>query len=103
MLKIRTSSPAPAAENENAEEPAVNEPPVPTTSSADINTALDDLEKMKQIEGQSDLEFAKNQAIDIEEKATKSFSALDRLISKAESAQLAMESQRQQMKNYLKK
>lgn len=102
-MRIRTASPAPAAESESAETSTVPHEPVPTTSSSDINTALDDLEKMKEIEGQSDLEIVKNQAIDIEEKATKSLSALDRLISKAESAQMAMESQRQQMKSYLKK
>lgn len=97
LLKIRTGSPAPG---EGSQEQG-NE--APSTSGGDINTALDDLDKMKEIEGQSDLQFAKNQAIDIEEKATKNLSALDRLISKAENAQLAMENQNKQMRSYLKK
>lgn len=100
-MKIRTASPAPA-EGESAVAAAPVAEPVPTTSS-DINSALDNLETMQQVEGQTDLEFAKGQATEIEEKARTNFSALDRLISKAESATAAMESQRQQMKNYLKK
>lgn len=102
MLKIRTASPAPAEGEAAAASVPVPAEPVPTTSS-DINTAIDDLETMKHIEGQSDLEFAKGQASEIEEKARTNFSALDRLLSKAESATAAMESQRQQMKSYLKK
>lgn len=102
FLKIRTASPAPA-EGEAAAAPApVPAEPVPTTSS-DINSGLDNLERMQQIEGQTELEFVKDQMIENEEKAKTNLSALDRLLSKAESATAAMESQRQQMRNYLKK
>jgi hypothetical protein len=96
LLKIRNASPAPGENSDGNNEPSTSAP-------SDINTALDDLEKMKEIEGQSDAQFAKNQAIDIGEKATKNLSALDRLIAKAETAQLAMESQNKQMREYLKK
>lgn len=94
-MKIRTGSPAPpedrgAAANGQA----------PTSS---INGALDDLDQMKEVQQQSDVQFAKNQVQDISQKASKNLDALDRLINKAENAQMSMESQNQQMKKYLKK
>ena len=94
MLRIRTGSPAPP------EDRAAPNGQVPSCS---INDALDDLDKMKEVQQQSDVQFAKKQVQDISQKASKNLDALDRLINKAETAQISLESQNQQMKKHLKK
>jgi hypothetical protein len=94
LLKIRTGSPAPPEERGTANGQA---------PSCSINGALDDLDKMKEIEQQSDIQFVKNQTQDISQKASKNLDALDRLINKAETAQISLESQNQQMKKHLRK
>lgn len=93
MLKIRTGSPAPPESRDEA-----NGQP-----SSSINDALDDLDKMKEVNMESDIQFAKRQTQDIAQKAGKNLDALDRLINKAESAQISLENQNQQMKSYLRK
>ena len=94
MLKIRSDSPSrdEASTSDNG-----------GGKRGSINDALDDLETMKNIEGQSDLQFAKNTAIDINQQVSKNFDALDSLINKAESAELSLQRQNKQMKSYLKK
>jgi outer membrane protein OmpA-like peptidoglycan-associated protein len=94
-LKIRTGSPAPPEDRAGS---ANGQAP-----SSSINDALEDLDQMKEVQQQSDIQFAKNQAADITQKASKNLDALDRLINKAENAQMSLESQNQQMKKYLKK
>lgn len=94
LLKIRTGSPAPG------DGPSGSNGQAPTSS---INDALDDLDEMKRVEQQSDLQFAKGQAQDISQKASKNLDALDRLISKAETAEISLQRQNQQMKGLLRK
>lgn len=64
---------------------------------------MDDLDKMKQVEQQSEWEFAKAEAQDIKQKTAKKFDALDSLLAKTEKAELSMQHQNQQMKSYLRK
>jgi hypothetical protein len=94
LLRIRTGSPAPGdgPSNSNGQAPSCN-----------INDALDDLDEMKRVEQQSDMEFAKGQAQDISQKASKNLDALDRLINKAETAEISLQKQNQQMKGLLRK
>lgn len=96
-MKIRTGSPAPP---ENRDDPSTSNGQVPVSS---VNDALENLDEMKNIEGQSDLQFAKQQAQDIQGKATKNLDALDRLINKAEQAEVSLKNQNQQIKNFLRK
>lgn len=92
MLRIRTGSPAPPENRGNGAAPTCS-----------INDALDDLDHMKEVNEQSDLQFVKSQTQDISQKAGKNLDALDRLIGKAETAQISLEKQNQEMKSYLKK
>lgn len=93
MLRIRTGSPAPPDQAEANDQ-------VPSSS---INGALDDLDKMKNAEMQSELQSAKKQMEVIGQKAAKNLDALDRLIDKTETAQMSLDSQNQQMKKHLRK
>ena len=93
MLRIRSGSPAPPeASASNGQAP-----------SSSINDALDDLDKMKEVQVQSDIQFAKGQVQEIGQKASKNLDALDRLLAKTEQAETSMQHQNQQMKNYLRK
>lgn len=58
---------------------------------------------MKEIEQQSDLQFAKNEVTDLSQKVSKNLSSLDKLISKAESAEITLHNQNQQVKSLLRK
>ncbi|CAO1383220.1 unnamed protein product [Diamesa hyperborea] len=93
LLKIRSDSPS----RDEASTSANGE-----AKRGSINDALDDLETMKNVEAQSDLQFAKNAAIDINHQVSKNFDALDSLINKAETAELSLQRQNKQMKSYLK-
>lgn len=95
MLKIRSDSPA----RDEASTSAANG----EAKRGSINDALNDLETMKNVEEQSDLQFAKNTVIDINQQVSKNFDALDSLINKAESAELSLQRQNKQMKSYMKK
>lgn len=97
LLKYRSGSPAPSEERRSS---ASNDNEGPSTS---INTALDTLDKMQDIEQQSDAQFAKNEAIDISQKVTKNLGALDRLFARAESAEISLNNQNKQMKSLLRK
>jgi hypothetical protein len=92
LLKYRSSSPAPSDDQAGT-----------SNGQSSINDALDNLEQMKKVEQQSDMQFAKGQAQDISQKASKNLDALDRLISKAETAEISLQHQNQQMKGYLRK
>lgn len=94
LLKIRSGSPAP----ENRGEGPNGEAP-----SCSINGALDDLDHMKEVKMQGDLDFVKAQTQEISQKTDKNLDALDRLIDKAQTAQISLEKQNQQMKTYLRK
>ena len=94
LLKIRSGSPAPPQDRKSSTEN------VPTTS---INDALEDLDKMKETQLQSDVEFAKKEMEDVTKKAAKKFDALDSLLAKAEKAELSMQHQNKQMKDVLRK
>lgn len=58
---------------------------------------------MKEVQQQSDMQFVKSQAQDINQKVAKNFDALDSLLAKAESAELSLQHQNKQMKGYLRK
>lgn len=58
---------------------------------------------MKETEQMSDMQFAKKQAQDINQKVTKNFDALDSLLAKAESAEISLQNQNKQMKGMLRK
>ena len=98
LLKIRTSSPArsesgqPEQSSENSEQ----------ATSSNINDALDNLEKMKEVQEQSDVKFAKNQAIDISTKINKNMDALDSLLMKSEKAEMSLQHQNKQMSKFLR-
>lgn len=92
LLKIRTGSPAPERKGSSDQAPSTS-----------INDALEDLDKMKEVEQQSDVEFVKKEVEDISKNAAKKFDALDSLLAKTEKAEISMQHQNQQMKNYLRK
>ncbi|CRK86614.1 CLUMA_CG000451, isoform A [Clunio marinus] len=95
LLKIRSGSPAPSEDRgstSNGQAPTSN-----------INDAIETLDQMKEVEGQSDIQFAKKQSQDINQKVSKNLDALDRLISKAENAELSLQHQNKQMKGFLNK
>lgn len=95
LLRIRTGSPAPSEDRASTSSHEV--------PSCSINNALDDLDKMKDVQNMSDLQFAKKEVSDFNSKATKNISALDSLLAKTEKAQMSMEHQNQQMKSHLRK
>lgn len=92
MLKIRTGSPAPERKASSEHEPSTS-----------INDAIEDLDKMKEVQQQSDIEFVKKEVQDITQKTAKKFDALDSLLAKTEKAEISMQHQNQQMKSYLRK
>lgn len=94
-MRIRTGSPAPSEDRASSSADAA--------PSCSINEALDTLDQMKEVEQQSDYQFAKKQVQDINSKISKNTDALDRLLSKAENAELSMEHQNKQMKSHLRK
>ncbi|CAG9809304.1 unnamed protein product [Chironomus riparius] len=98
LLRSRTSSPAPPENRQAQDQPAPNGD-APSTS---INDALDNLDKMKEVNNQSDYEFAKNQTIDIASKVSKNMDALDSLIARSEQAEMSMQNQNKQMKKFLR-
>lgn len=57
---------------------------------------------MKEIEQQSDMQFAKNQSIDISSKINKNMSALDSLLAKSEQAEISLQQQNKQMSKFLR-
>ena len=57
---------------------------------------------MKEIEQQSDMEFVKNQSIDIGTKINKNMSALDSLLAKSEKAEISLQQQNKQMSKFLR-
>jgi len=57
---------------------------------------------MKEVNNQSDLEFARNQKIDIASKVSKNNDALDSLLAKSERAEIAMQQQNKQMSKFLR-
>lgn len=73
------------------------------TSKNSINDALDNLDQMKEVQQQSNMEFMKQQVEGINHKTEKNLDALDRLLSKTESAELTLQHQNQQIKSYLRK
>lgn len=101
-MKIRTASPARAeSANQGEQQP---QPPndEATTSSGNIDSALDNLDKMKETQLQSDVEFAKNQTIDISSKINKNMDALDSLLAKSERAEISLQQQNKQMSKFLR-
>ena len=57
---------------------------------------------MKEVNNQSDLEFARNQKIDIASKISKNNDALDSLLAKSERAEISMQQQNKQMSKFLR-
>jgi hypothetical protein len=101
LLKIRSASPAPgdAAAASSSDNQTSSNGGAPSTS---INTALDDLEKMKEVNQQSDYKFAKNQVLDISSKINKNNDALDSLLAKSERAEIALQQQNKQVSKFLR-
>ncbi len=57
---------------------------------------------MKEVQEQSDVKFAKNQAIDISSKINKNMDALDSLLMKSEKAEMSLQHQNKQMSKFLR-
>lgn len=57
---------------------------------------------MKEVQQQSDVKFAQNQAIDISSKINKNMDALDSLLAKSERAELSLQQQNKQMSKFLR-
>jgi hypothetical protein len=95
LLKIRSSSPAPAdkSQQQSSSSPA---------HKSSINDALDNLDKMKEVQQQSDVKFVKDQAFDIASKVNKNNDALDALLAKSERAELSLQQQNKQMSKFLR-
>ncbi|XP_070490322.1 uncharacterized protein [Chironomus tepperi] len=99
LLRSRTSSPAPP-DNRQAQD---NQPaPNGDAPSTSINDALETLDQMKEVNNQSDAEFAKNQKIDIASKVSKNMDALDSLLAKSERAEMSLQHQNKQMSKFLR-
>jgi hypothetical protein len=96
-LKIRTASPAPSEDRVAAESTSNGDAPA-----GSINEALDNLDQMKEVNQQSDVKFAKNQAIDITSKINKNMDALDSLLMKSEKAEISLQQQNKQMSKFLR-
>lgn len=93
-MRIRTASPAPSedgASTSNGQAPQ-----------SSINDALDNLDEMKLVESQSNVQFAKGQAQNINQKLGKNLDALDSLLAKADRADIALQQQNKQLKGLLK-
>lgn len=95
MLRIRTASPA--RSESGAEQSTSNGE---ASTSANINDALDNLDKMKEI--QSGVKTTQNQAIDITSKLNKNMDALDSLLAKSERAEISLQQQNKQMSKFLR-
>lgn len=57
---------------------------------------------MKEVDSQSDVQFAKNQTIDITSKISKNMDALDSLLMKSEKAEMSLQHQNKQMSKFLR-
>jgi hypothetical protein len=57
---------------------------------------------MKEVNNQSDFQFAKNQTIDIASKISKNNDALDSLLAKSERAEMSLQHQNKQMSKFLR-
>lgn len=57
---------------------------------------------MKETQQQTNLQYAKKQALDINQKVRKSLGGLDRLLAKTEQAEVALQNQNQEMDELLK-
>jgi hypothetical protein len=57
---------------------------------------------MKEVNNQSDTEFARNQKIDIASKVSKNMDALDSLLAKSERAEMSLQHQNKQMSKFLR-
>lgn len=99
LLRSRTSSPAPPDNRQAQDNQQASNGDVPSTS---INSALDNLDQMKEVNNQSDAAFARNQAIDISSKVSKNMDALDSLLAKSERAEMSMQHQNKEMKKFLR-
>lgn len=96
-MKIRSGSPAPPDRAASDAPPPSNEP-----STSSINNALDNLDEMKETQQQTNLQYAKQQALDINQKVRKSLGGLDRLLAKTEQAEVSLQNQNQQLEDILK-
>lgn len=70
--------------------------------SASIDGALGTLDAMKNEAAQSDVQVVRKSAGDMQQKMSCQFDALDSMLSKAESAEYAMNQQNRDMKRMLK-
>ncbi|KAG5672159.1 hypothetical protein PVAND_002312 [Polypedilum vanderplanki] len=102
LLKIRSSSPAPAASTESTTTSSDNQTSSTNeeTPVASMNNAIDKLEKMKEVIQQT--EATKNQEIDISSKINKNMDALDSLLMKSERAEISLQQQNKQMSKFLR-
>lgn len=98
LLKIRTASPARSESSQQDPPPTSHE----AGTSSNLNSALDNLDRMKEIKQQSDVQFAKNQTIDISSKINKNMDALDSLLAKSERAEMSLQHQNKQMSKFLR-
>ncbi|XP_059607588.1 uncharacterized protein LOC132255528 [Phlebotomus argentipes] len=92
LLKIRPGSAAGEASGEATGE----------TSQGDINDALDTLDTMRDNAAKTDTQEIRETSLNIQQKMTSQFGALDSLLNKAETAQLSMEQQNKEMKKFLR-
>lgn len=74
------------------------------STTADINQALDNLDNMQHQEGQPVIptEKIRQAKLDLDKKMSSQLSTLDRMINKAENAEIAMHQQTQQMRKMAK-
>ncbi|XP_055694335.1 uncharacterized protein LOC129796441 [Lutzomyia longipalpis] len=99
LLKIRPGS-ASGGESSDAEggASAAGE----TTEGNDINSALDTLDTMKDNASMSTTTEIRDTSLNIQQKMTAQFGALDSLLNKAENAQYSMQEQNKEMKKFLR-
>uniref|UniRef100_A0A6B2E9C7 Uncharacterized protein n=1 Tax=Phlebotomus kandelakii TaxID=1109342 RepID=A0A6B2E9C7_9DIPT len=97
LLKIRPGSAGGEASGETSGGSDVA-PPV----SNDINDALETLDTMKDNAEMTNTTELRETSLNIQQKMTSQFGALDSLLNKAESAQFAMEQQNKEMKKFLR-
>lgn len=103
LLKLR-----PAKESADSSDDVATEVVVTTATATaaagetSIDGALDTLDAMKDEAARSDVQVMRKSAVDMQQKMSCQFDALDSLLSKAETAEYAMSKQNRDMKRMLK-